>query len=193
MKDFSPKDLRTLEYIKSDPSEWELTPVKWVKEKRMMRVKVDCEVCYGRGATYVNLESGKVAKDADYKNINNKEWRAKNTYKECPVCPPSRGRAAGHRSTGKVWVEKLVEVTVGYPQWAKGTIFDWSRFADCDCELCGKKIKKTNLVPVMGKDKDGQYHGMWVGIDCARKFPIKTDDLKGIGTKKVFEKGSNNA
>jgi hypothetical protein len=91
----------------------------------------------------------------------------------CPECVPSRGRGKGHK------VEmQMKEVMVGIPQWATGTLFD-SRFSHADCNLCGKDMIRTNLVPITGKGADGRIHGMWVGSDCAKKFcGIKNFKLK---------------
>lgn len=81
--------------------------------------------------------------------------------------------------TGKVIVLKTREVWIGYIQWAEGTRFD-SRFHNAIynrggsvanvCELCSKSISKSHMVPVTGKGPDGVIHGMYVGIDCGRKF-----------------------
>ena len=50
----------------------------------------------------------------------------------------------------------------------------------------GKPHIKSGLVPVMAKDDEEEWHGMWVGQDCAKKFmgfmrfTIPADSCKGM-------------
>ena len=66
-------------------------------------------------------------------------------------------------------------MNVGVVQWPKDdqgnnlVRFD-SRFHHHDCMVCGKPHIKSGLVPVMATDDENQWHGMWVGQDCAKKF-----------------------
>lgn len=172
----SEKGLKTLSVMNTTPEEWGLTDIKWVQEKRMMPVKAKCPDCHGIGKAWVNPE-GKAHdfwKHTDLPcmtGFEKKEQIEKYSLKEgkCPTCPSSRKWSG--RGTGEVVIFKEMKVWVGYVQWHSKTVFD-SRFnhTSGDCHLCSKRIKQSRLVPVTAKGKDGIIHGMWVGMDCARKF-----------------------
>lgn len=126
---------------------------------------------YQRGC---EVYEGKALAQEKLKNQYSRRWDG-----NCPKCKVTKYRAHDFgRCLGKVpgMVER--EVMVGYPQWKKGTKFD-SRFAfntnhvgHSQCELCAKALKSmfAGTVPVEGQDENGQWHGMWVGEACVRKF-----------------------
>jgi hypothetical protein len=61
-------------------------------------------------------------------------------------------------------------VKVYFVKWPAGTVFGLSRFADRDCEACGKSIPSGRFVPVLIANKAGTEHGFWFGCDCARNI-----------------------
>lgn len=174
----SSKGLKTLELMGTKPDDWGLTPIRWETRKLLVPTEVECPDCY-RGLTYVNVETGKVAKDASFENINDRKpkgWRTKNVHRFCPTCTSKRvadrdGEYA--RGKGTIVVNQLRDVQVGFAVWPKDVLFD-SRFYSSGsvCELCSKHIvgKWSHLIPVNGRGADGRIHGMQVGEDCARKF-----------------------
>lgn len=182
----SEKGLKTIQLMNTKPEDWSLTPIRWEYETRTVQVQQACPVCHGTKRTYVVSATGEPSKDATFNNINDRTdggWRSLNHYDACPNCISAKTK----RPTGKVLVLEEVKVLVGYPVWAKDTVFD-SRFEDglysrdyltnsgkrvkCVCSLCSKSI--TGLfsyrVPVQAKGPDGIIHGMWVGQDCAKKI-----------------------
>lgn len=179
MKTHSEKAHETFAQMNTVAGDWGLTPIKWVKEKMLWPVKVRCKTCHGVGqARFKNngtLWVNKVDYEKDYYRHSEETqriWR-EGIRKQCPTCPPKRNYVG--YGTGEVTEMKMMEVMVGYTQWTPGTVFD-SRFVNHNrsncrvCQLCSKTIKSSNLVPVNGKSPDGVIHGMWVGMDCARKF-----------------------
>lgn len=65
-------------------------------------------------------------------------------------------------------------IKVYFVKWPDGTVFGSSRFADRDCEACGKTIPSRSFVPILIDNKAGKPHGFWFGCDCARNiFGIK--------------------
>lgn len=214
MDKHSEKGMKTITLMGTAQDDWHLTPIKWQYVNMVVPVKVDCSDCRGYGRTYVNLESGKPAKDTTYQNINDRKeggWKTKNVYQKCPTCDSGRDKR-GHKSSGKVTIFKEQRVLVGTPVWAGGTLFD-SRFegkiyerdatasgknVHSVCELCSKSITGTwsFRVPVQAKGADGRIHGMWVGQDCARKVlgvevsltPEQTKELKTSEYKRFIIK-----
>lgn len=61
-------------------------------------------------------------------------------------------------------------VKVYFVNWPEGTVFGSSRFADRDCEACGKSIPSRMFVPILIANKAGTEHGFWFGCDCARNI-----------------------
>jgi hypothetical protein len=61
-------------------------------------------------------------------------------------------------------------VKVYFVNWPAGTVFGSSRFADRDCEACGKRIPSRMFVPILIANKAGSEHGFWFGCDCARNI-----------------------
>lgn len=178
MNAHSEKGLKTIDLMGTKPVDWHLTPIRWEYRELMMPTKIKCPDCHGYGRTYVNQKSGKPSKDATFENINDRSepgWKTENPYTICPTCKSLKG----DRGSGVITVQKLQNVLVGIPVWAKDTIFDsrfederWNR-ANCQvCALCSKTIKGvwSRLVPVQAKAADGRIHGMWIGEDCARKI-----------------------
>ena len=76
---------------------------------------------------------------------------------------------------GTIGIWSKTPLNVGVVQWPKDdqdkhlVRFD-SRFSHHDCMVCGKPHIKSGLVPVMAKDDEEDWHAMWVGQDCAKKF-----------------------
>lgn len=210
----SEKGLKTLDLMGTKPDDWGLTPIKWVLEDILHPIEMECPTCRGRGrqhiypdgTLYTEQHARKALKlkkdDWAYHKID--EWKKKHKveYGRCPTCPQKRARNFGLIEVGTGVVVKWVKakVWVGYPQWAKGTLFD-SRFHDglyqdnrignvrYVCELCSKSItgRWSLTVPVNARSKDGKVHGMYVGEDCARKFlglELVLDDKQLEGIKK---------
>ena len=111
-------------------------------------------------------------------------------YIKCPKCQAGKtdgmvrlkvrqemtGRKVGFTAkVGTTGEWKKKPVTIGKVMWPKNnegdliTKFD-SRFVHHDCMVCGKPHIKSGLVPVIAKDDEEEWHGMWVGQDCAKKF-----------------------
>lgn len=94
------------------------------------------------------------------------------TWETCPKCSGS-----GRRQ--EAVTKKMM---VGVVKWPEGTQFR-SRWCGRNCGLCGKRIKYSNLLPLMNTANDGATVGMWVGCDCARKFD-------GVPVLKCYENGA---
>jgi hypothetical protein len=62
---------------------------------------------------------------------------------------------------------KPKQIKFYFPKWPEGTVFGSSRFANCDCEACGKTIPSGLVVPILITAKSGTLHGFWFGRDCA--------------------------
>lgn len=197
----SEKGLKTISLMNTKPDDWGLTPIKWVKQKMMWPVEKECPACRGRGkcSTYADgrvFDHSKVTKALQKKlkvsylgHFEMEAYKKKNgvDYRRCPKCPQKSARGFGpiDVGTGKIIVMEETEVTVGYPIWPKGCLFD-SRFEDAlyytsrnsdkpvkhVCALCSKSItgRWSYTIPVNAKGADGKTHGMYVGEDCARKF-----------------------
>lgn len=193
------KGIKTLSLMETEPTDWGLTPIRWVWEYRLRPVKEICPSCHGHGSANIYPDGSLFDQrtDKEFKKIKNpghfetQDFKKKHKiqYGRCPTCPQAYYNRGGERrpcsvGTGKVIVEKKIKVLVGYPEWAKKTKFD-SRFHDIYrghtasgksvhsvCGLCSKSItgRWSGLVPVNGKGKNGVIHGMWVGADCAKKF-----------------------
>ena len=88
----SDKAKKTMELMNTASEDWALTKIKWVKEKRMVRVKVDCPDCYGRGRTNILPDGSKFVSKLDkYSFETKKEKKALGVvYGKCPSCPSSR-------------------------------------------------------------------------------------------------------
>lgn len=195
----SEKALKTIEGMNTIVSDWGLVEIKYRKEMVLAYVQEDCKTCSGNGRTYV--KEGKALTYDQVLSLVNKQFGTQQTtlggfqyrqvgveYGECPNCLPSRGRARGYASTGKIWVWKKVPMMVGYPQWHQDTKFD-SRFHDNDCQLCAKHLKKGfgdgywHRYPITAKGADGVIHGMWIGPDCGKKF----FNIKNFNSDVVFK------
>lgn len=175
METHSDKGLKTLALLGTTAADWGLVEIKWVEEKRMVPTKERCRTCSGIGQAHFevdgSLAENKIDSQKDYYKWNDRQREIHRLVRgKCPTCPSSRG-AYHQYGTGEVTVMKLRKVWVGYVQWEPNTLFD-SRFVGHDCQLCSKTLKSvwSGVVPVHGKDSNGQIHGMWVGQDCARKF-----------------------
>ena len=97
----------------------------------------------------------------------------------CPDC--ANGQVRSNRYTGLFlpnstgYVMKLfkdVKVNAHYPAWPQGTTFP-SKYDGCDCEACGKTIRKSGTYAVVAKRDDGTSVGMFVGNACIKKFGFK--------------------
>jgi hypothetical protein len=130
-------------------------------------------------------------KDGEWVVTEPAEYRpALIVYFPCPKC--DAGKAEGYSTVkrkqtmnkrkvgfdadvGTIGKWSKTPMTVGVVQWPKDDAgnnlvrFD-SRFGHHDCMVCGKPHIKSGLVPVMAKDDEKDWHGMWVGQDCAKKF-----------------------
>ena len=103
----------------------------------------------------------------------------------CQDCANGRTQHNRHqgifapRSTGRVFKMFYdVKCNVHYPAWPENTTFE-SKYDGCDCEACGKTIKKSATYAVLAKREDGTHTGLFVGNACVRKFgfkPFKTVD-----------------
>jgi len=130
-------------------------------------------------------------KDGEWVETEPAEYRpALIVYFPCPKC--EGGKAEGYSTVkskqtmnkrkvgfdadvGTIGKWSKTPMTVGIVQWPKDddgnniVKFD-SRFHHHDCMVCGKPHIKSGLVPVMATDDEKDWHGMWVGQDCAKKF-----------------------
>lgn len=118
----------------------------------------------------------------------------------CPDC--ANGQLRSNRYTGLFlpnstgYVKKLfkdVKVNAHYPAWPQGTTFP-SKYDGCDCEACGKTIRKSGTYAVVAKRDDGTSVGMFVGNACIKKFgfkAFKTQDAQAESwAKKVSSRSS---
>lgn len=168
----SDKAMKTLEAMGTTATDWKQADIRWVVEKRMMMRPVTCPTCDGERRIYVMPDSEEeVVRPEGMLSWQFQIFARENKFRErrCQTC---FSRKEGW-STGRVLGPKLVEVMVGYPVWPQGTRFD-SRFRSAVtdrycCELCSKSLKSYQ-VPCVGRGADGVAHGMWVGMDCAKKF-----------------------
>jgi hypothetical protein len=183
----SAKALATLAMMGTTPSQWQLTPIKWVEEEREVPGLVTCPTCHGH--KFVRIVEGQVIPPPPYSagHSVNHEYsqeahrdarKAHKPYGNCPTCGKQKG-GWGMIPQGKIKGLVRAKVQVGYPQFPTGTRFD-SRFRDgLHCHLCNKLIMKSHRVPVLATGGDGITHGMFVGEDCAQKFldvKLKHDD-----------------
>lgn len=118
----------------------------------------------------------------------------------CPDCANGQYRHNRYtwltlpNSTG--YVRKLfkdVKVNAHYPAWPQGTTFP-SKYNGCDCEACGKTIRKSGTYAVVAKRDDGTSVGMFVGNACIKKFGFKAfktiDAQAETWAKKVSSRSS---
>jgi hypothetical protein len=172
----SAKALTTLARMRTTPTQWQLTPIKWVEEERIVDGLVRCPTCHGE--KFVRIVDGCVIpppppntrESFDYGNEARREAsRDHRPYGNCPTCGVQK-RGWGIIPQGKVKGKVRANVMVGYPQFPPGTRFDSQYAGGNHCNLCNKLILKSNRVPVHATGDDGVSHGMFVGEDCARKF-----------------------
>lgn len=177
----SAKALETLRLMDTKPEDWQLTPIKWVREKRMAPALVKCPVCNGNRYVCKDAEGNVIPppalvgprsyeeEQAFWRYLRDAKAQARGDGGNCTNCI-RRNRWGGTFSSGSVQGLAEAEILVGYPQFPDGIKFDSRFHSGCNCNLCNKLVLKSNLVPVHGKGSDGTLHGMWVGVDCARKF-----------------------
>ncbi len=191
----SDKGLETLTAMKTVPSDWGLAAIKWELRRVVEEVWVLCPLCAGGGQ--IGTLKGKIV--PSHEAWNSCDAEARKTIRVCTQCPQVRftrkgrqwfrenedtkvweGTGGGHHGAahssnysfmnGLISEFKPIMKEVGVVQWAKDTKFD-SRFGGGHhCSLCSKDIPSGQFAPVTGKGQDGVIHGMWVGMDCARKF-----------------------
>tara|TARA_R110000823_G_scaffold81169_9_gene184554 strand:- start:190 stop:1083 length:894 start_codon:yes stop_codon:yes gene_type:complete len=99
------------------------------------------------------------------------------------------------RPTGYVTrLHKDVKINAHYPAWPQGTTFP-SKYDGCDCEACGKTIRKSGTYGVVAKRDDGTSVGMFVGNACIKKFGFKAyktmDAQAESWAKKVSSRSSS--
>lgn len=181
----SAKAMTTLARMGIRPSQWQLTPIKWVEETREVPGLVTCPTCHGH--KFVRIVEGEVippppdnSRDSfAYSNEARRDaLRAHKNYGNCPTCGQIK-RGWGMIPQGKIKGLVRARVMVGYPQFPPGTRFDSQFAAGMRCHLCNKLIMKSHRVPVHATGDDGVTHGMFVGKDCAQKFldvKLKRDD-----------------
>jgi hypothetical protein len=161
----SDKVLRTLREMGTEGSAWSVPPTETQNEKRLVPTQVRCPVC--EGGKYVIKDAAGRAIHRDDPNTPEARAARSAMHKRgddgtCPRCVNRVGRP-----TGEVTELRERVVPVVYIRWPAGTLFD-SRFID-GCMACGKR-NVENVVPMVAYDAAGRPHGMWVGVDCARKF-----------------------
>ena len=172
----SAKALATLAGMGTTPMQWQLTPIEWIEEERVVPGLVTCPTCHGH--KFVRIVEGQVippppanSRDSfDYNNEARRDaFKANKRYGNCPTCGVLK-RGWGMIPQGKIKGMVRAKVMVGYPRFPPGTQFD-SRFTGgLHCNLCNKTIMKSKRVPVHATGDDGVTHGMFVGEGCAQKF-----------------------
>jgi hypothetical protein len=179
MEKHSEKGLNTITRMNTVPADWAFVEIVWKEELRTVPTKCTCPHCSGTGKGWANWEGAKSYAEA--KKITGKEMNAlaiangcngSSFYEVQKYANQNGWRRSGCEKcgqTGRMMLPKERMVMVGYPQWHEATLFD-SRFRNFGCELCGKQVFKSNLYPVTARGADGRIHGMWVGMDCAKKF-----------------------
>lgn len=206
MATHSEKALATLTALNIPAEQWKLTEIKWVKEEREIPGQVRCPVCLGGKNVVINPDGTVVPPVVNTKKYGEEGYfegyEAEQQYdraaRKCARegmyqfgnCPRCRGKQRGYTvAFGTVKGIVKAKVMVGYPQWKGGeaTKFD-SRFArGCACHLCNKTVLKSGRVPVEAQDAQGNWHGMWLGQDCAKKFLSVTVATAEKGTEQVME------
>lgn len=199
MTTHSDKARATLAAMNTQASDWHMAEIVWRKELRRVPTKIKCRSCKGTGRAFLRRSDsayicapydscahvkaflktkGDPRAEASYFSTTPADRRAWLEAEgigeaQCPTCP-ARRKWNGY-GTGEVIALVEREVEVGYIQWPDGCRFD-SRYQYSDgrslthCALCSKGINQSGRVPVVGQDATGQWHGMFVGEDCARKF-----------------------
>lgn len=180
MNKHSDKALETLRQMNTSPSDWALTPIRWVEEMRDVPGFVTCPTCQGHRNVCLDAAGAVIPPPARPEYGQAGYWEARQAsdayehaarrsggiYGNCPGCYLKRDRYR----TGTVKGTVRMKVKVGYPVWRDGVRFD-SRFnSSGDCDLCAKGIKASGVVPVQAVGPDGRVHGMYVGEACGRKF-----------------------
>lgn len=183
----SAKALTTLARMGTTPSQWQLTPIRWVEEEREVDGLVRCPTCHGH--KFVRIVGREVIPPppanaphqesfAYYNEARRDAHQSHQPYGNCPTCGQMK-RGWGMIPQGKVRGRVRAKVMVGYPQFPPGTRFDSQYASGMHCHLCNKLVMKSHRVPVHATGDNGVSHGMFVGEDCARKFldvTIKRDD-----------------
>jgi hypothetical protein len=77
--------------------------------------------------------------------------------------------------------DKPIMERVYFVKWSEGVLFDKSRFADKDCQACGKNIPSGRYVPIEATCKKNGLVALWVGCDCAKNI----FGIKDIGISKA--------
>lgn len=170
---FSPESGTVREYgLNSDKRRWEDLDcaegrVKWFRER--------------------GTETNTTAKEI----LSDNNWANGRGYggHPCQDCIGVRGKP-----TGKVmvWTEN-VKCNVHYPAWPEGTKFDgrYGMGGCTRCDACAKSGIKTGTIPVLAKGHDGNYHGLFVGNACVKKFGLtqfKTVDQQATKHVRDFSK-----
>jgi hypothetical protein len=193
----SEKGLKTLEMMGVDPETVTMVFIKQVKELHDVTGNWRCDTCSGCGYMRVPKKLAEEAGvpindtirnynydvyDLDGYDLGKVNYAGEYTWdntvyvrcaSECQKMKRVRGFAA-HAEVYAHHETREIEVTVGYPQWTQGVKMD-SRFrhgksVHVQCQLCAKAIPSGNLCPVEGRDSDLQPHGLYIGLDCAKKF-----------------------
>ena len=162
------------------------------KYNAKVNATLDRAILYQHYANHENVVDHEVARLKIWKghDVGHVYDTALILYIKCPKCQAGKtegmvrlkvrqdmtGRKVGFSAkVGTTGEWKKKPVTIGKVMWPKNdegdliTKFD-SRFGHHDCMVCGKPHIKSGLVPVMAKDDEEEWHGMWVGQDCAKKF-----------------------
>lgn len=209
----SDKGLTTLEQMDVDPETVAVVFIKYVREIHDISANWRCSCCGGSGYMRVPKALAEAAGlpihavrswcdgvfDLKAKLIGAVEWTGAYNWQNtglvkctagCKELPNVRGFKAREKVFGK-YETRPVEVTVAYPQWTDGVVFD-SRFREGtsvhhQCQLCAKAIPSGHLIPVEGRDSKHRAHGMYIGVDCAKKFTGYNVELEPLaGTTDVI-------
>ena len=179
MEKHSEKGLNTITRMNTVPADWAFVEIVWKEELRTVPTKCTCPHCFGTTHGWENWKGAKCYAEAKKMTLLENKILAKaagvneSSFFQVEDFATGKGfkRGSCDKCNGKGWIvmDKERLVMVGYPQWHEATLFD-SRFRNYGCELCGKEVLKSNLYPVTARGADGRIHGMWVGMDCAKKF-----------------------
>lgn len=196
-------EMEVMEYLGIDVEEM-ITEYGWVEINRGQTT----DYAKHRGQTPLEYAKQRIAWDLVHnsfrynKGANAVAFRTIFTAVSLPCPDCANGQVRSNRYTGLYlpnstgYVMKLfkdVKVNAHYPAWPQGTTFP-SKYDGCDCEACGKTIRKSGTYAVVAKRDDGTSVGMFVGNACIKKFgfkAFKTQDAQAESwAKKVASRSS---
>lgn len=161
---------------------WKMAHIEWTKEEREVWGKVVCPDCKGRKMLRYNDDGSIIPPPVKTASWTMEGWKAEQAYYNglynggYGSCRRCKDRNMVSKGDVRAKVKKMVDI--GRVVWPEECKFD-SRYQLYDCGACGKNGITSATIPMIAQDYNGNWHGMWVGQDCARKFfEMRKADLK---------------